>query len=493
LNTAAYPPVDSGAALGLPDRTITVTGDRQEVSWVALNPTNHVRGRLVDGRGAPIGDVRISANGFIADGLAQTGSLVYRRGNNAWASVRTDADGRFDLMLFPGLWKLSAESPFADGPAVGLRDVAVINGLDGADIQLIAQRFTAEITGSVIDTSGRPVEGLHVGASAKMGEQLFTTSGSTDRQGKFRMQAFSGDWRVTAWELYTGYPTLRRNIPTKALSVSGTNAVVEFVVEPVMFTSQLRGRVVDSAGAAVSGLFVHASRSDGALRLDMQTGYSGTFEFGISGGSWFISTDNFQDGNGFYLGQRISIEIEDGLDQTNLFLVAQRASAQITGDVLDTDRGAVAGLPVLASTDLQGTNYVVRGETDQQGRFWIDVIDASWDVQVGDHVLNTLGFQSLAAGTVTVTGLTEKLDFVAQRIVGDGRVLAFGSPTRTAEGAFQLLAASQTAQRYRIEASPNLRDWTAISTNVTQGGSFVITDSQSDNAPLRFYRAVLLE
>jgi hypothetical protein len=78
------------------------------------------------------------------------------------------------------------------------------------------------------------------------------------------------------------------------------------------------------------------------------------------------------------------------------------------------------------------------------------------------------------------------------------------SPIRQPDGAFQLRATSQTAQRYRIETSPNLRDWMVVSTNDTATRSFLETgshlqpaiifiDRQGANAPQRFYRASLLE
>jgi hypothetical protein len=354
------------------------------------------------------------------------------------------------------------------------------------------QPFTADINGSVTDTSGRPVDPFFVTATTKIGEQVFSTSGYADGQGKFRLPAFNADWSVSG---QFPPPNLgaRWIVPPTPIRVSGTNAVVQLVAKTMTVSARLRGRVMDSAGATVSGLYLHASRSDGTFRVDAKTGYDGAFDLGLGGGFWAISVDSFQDGNWFYLGPRISIEVEDGVAQTNLLLVAQRTAGQITGAVIDTGGRSVAGLSVSASTDLLGTNYFVNGETDQEGRFRIDSMDANWEVRVGDHVLNALGFQSLAARTVTVAGANDALDFVAQRIIGDGRVLTFISPIFLPDGAFQLRAASQTAHRYRIDASPNLRDWTAVSTNDTDMGSFIFTDHQSANAPRRFYRAALLE
>jgi Carboxypeptidase regulatory-like domain len=483
---------DSGVPIAIPDRTITVTGARQDVSWVARNPTNHLRGRVVDGLGTPIGDVRILANSLLSDGLRRNGPWAPIRGTTARAWTRTGADGGFDLTVFGGLWNLSADRPVADGPDISLRDVAVIDGLDRTNVQLVVQPFTADISGSVTDTSGRPVDPFFVTASTKIGEQVFSTSGYTDKQGKFRLPAFNADWSVSG---QFPPPSLGASwiVPPTLVRVSGTNAVVQLVAETLTVAARLRGRVVDSAGATVSGLYLHASRSDGKFRVDTKTGYGGAFDLGVGGGSWAISTDSFQDGNWFYIGPRISIGVEDGVDQTNLLLVAQRTAGQITGTVIDTDGRGVAGLSVSASTDLQGTSYFANGETDQEGRFRIDIMDANWEVRVGDHVLNALAFQSLAARTVTVAGANEALDFVAQRIIGDGRLLTFISPIRLPDGAFQLRAASQTARRYRIEASPDLRDWTAVSTNDTEMGSFIFTDHQSASTPRRFYRAALME
>jgi hypothetical protein len=484
-------PLDSRVPIGIPDRTITVTGTHQDVSLAARNPTNHLRGHLVDNFGAPISDVMISAISFR---------------NEARTAIRTGADGSFDLTLFAGLWDLSADRPVLDGPGAYLRDVAVIDGLDRTNVQLIAQRYTAEITGSLTDTSGSPAAGFYVGASATINGEVYSTSGRTDAQGKFRLPAFNAEWNVSVAPYQSVFnQNASRNGPARTVTVSGTNEIVELVVvEPLTLTSRLRGRVVDSAGAAVSGLRLFARSSDEVFGASTETGYGGAFELDVCGGSWVISAESFQDGKWGYLGPRISIEVQEGVNQTNLLLVAQRTTSQITGTVADTDGQGVDRLLLSASTDVQGTNYWVSGETDQEGRFRFDVMDASWEVQVADRWLNALGFQSLPARTSVVAGANEVLDIVARRIIGDGRALTFVAPIRLTDGALQLRATSQTAQRYRIEASPNLRDWTAVSTNDTVTRSFLETgshlqppvifiDHQSANTPRRFYRAALIE
>src|SRR5438552_9309973 len=214
---------DSGVTVAIPDRTITVTGARQDVSWVARNPTNHLRGRLVDGLGAPIGDVRILAYSILSDGLRRYGPWASFRGTAARAWTRTGPDGVFDLTVFGGLWNLSVDPPVAEGPDVSLRDVAVIEGLDRTNVQLVVQQFTADISGSVTDTSGRPLDPFFVSASTKIGGQVFSTSGYTDSQGKFRLPAFNADWSVSGQFPPPNLGPSSIVLPT-SVSVSGSTA-----------------------------------------------------------------------------------------------------------------------------------------------------------------------------------------------------------------------------------------------------------------------------
>jgi len=48
----------------------------------------------------------------------------------------------------------------------------------------------------------------------------------------------------------------------------------------------------------------------------------------------------------------------------------------------------------------------------------------------------------------------------------------------------------QLGQTYVIEASANLRHWTAISTNILLGPNINFCDPEATSFPQRFYRAV---
>ena len=48
----------------------------------------------------------------------------------------------------------------------------------------------------------------------------------------------------------------------------------------------------------------------------------------------------------------------------------------------------------------------------------------------------------------------------------------------------------QADRSYVIEASTDLLNWNAISTNVVTSGTMFLEDLQATNYPLRFYRAI---
>lgn len=58
---------------------------------------------------------------------------------------------------------------------------------------------------------------------------------------------------------------------------------------------------------------------------------------------------------------------------------------------------------------------------------------------------------------------------------------------------FKVTIFGQPGQRYTLQASSNLKDWVDITTEVAPNGLLIITDTDSVEAPMRFYRAVVRE
>lgn len=70
--------------------------------------------------------------------------------------------------------------------------------------------------------------------------------------------------------------------------------------------------------------------------------------------------------------------------------------------------------------------------------------------------------------------------------------LTVGSPIRYVGGRFQLCVPVPPGTTYRLDASSDLENWTAVSTNYVPEGVIDFRDPQADEHPTRFYRAVLL-
>ena len=70
--------------------------------------------------------------------------------------------------------------------------------------------------------------------------------------------------------------------------------------------------------------------------------------------------------------------------------------------------------------------------------------------------------------------------------------LTVGSPIRYVGGRFQLCVPVPPGTTYRLDASADLKSWTAISTNYVPEGVLDFRDPEADEHPTRFYRAVLV-
>jgi uncharacterized delta-60 repeat protein len=98
--------------------------------------------------------------------------------------------------------------------------------------------------------------------------------------------------------------------------------------------------------------------------------------------------------------------------------------------------------------------------------------------------------QVLIAGRFTAVGGVSRPGIA--RLKGDGRHVRFGLPVRYPNGAVRLTLNSQPGRIYRLEASTNLCDWTAVSTNVATGYTLALDDPEAAALNQRFYRTVLL-
>ena len=118
--------------------------------------------------------------------------------------------------------------------------------------------------------------------------------------------------------------------------------------------------------------------------------------------------------------------------------------------------------------------------------------------KAGDTYRASLGFFKFGArDTTSIPGIPgsasfSKLTSFEIRTTGTGSqptAPKFTTFTRSLNGSFQLSLSGQASVTYVIEASPDLKTWTAISTNSSPSGVISFTDSGAASLARRFYRA----
>ncbi len=173
-------------------------GATAEASLI-LKPALYVAGVVVDEEGKPISGVRISANAAFG---------------TAWGAVESTAsrsDGSFELFNYPvsprviqneltrGL--VSFFRP--DYLPQGIEDIYALARTEREALRIVLERGH-QVTGTVIDVTGRPVLGAMVKVAREDGNLSFKAT-MTDANGKFALRAL-GEGRTMLYARARGYP-----------------------------------------------------------------------------------------------------------------------------------------------------------------------------------------------------------------------------------------------------------------------------------------------
>src|SRR5258708_2083223 len=115
-------------------KTVVIARANQSVNFVAIDPSAHLRGRLLDNTAAAVTFMNIF-------GFPNTGGF---------AQSTTDASGSFDLGVNGGQWTLQLNTdPNSGAPSRGLvspsLSLTVVDGVNQSNIVVIAQKSTAQI------------------------------------------------------------------------------------------------------------------------------------------------------------------------------------------------------------------------------------------------------------------------------------------------------------------------------------------------------------
>jgi protocatechuate 3,4-dioxygenase beta subunit len=356
-------------------------------------------GIVVDSAGQPVAFARVQAQTKGGDPRSQFG----------WASTETKKDGTFKLRgLLNSGYGLTVHREGIT-PLKDPFDLKVDRDVEGVKITLASG---GAIEGTIVDSSGSPVGGLGVRAK---GERWDWESGQTTSRddGTFSFPSLNpGDYHVEAqrnWTAVRAPGTKDDDVQGATATVRpGETARVKIVVESQR--GEIRGRVVDENGVALSDAFVDAEREpesagastgearramhwDWSDRAPVLTDLEGNFTVGkLSPGAYTVRA--FRKGGGesvvegVRVGTSVTLKIKTEGSISGTLVDAKGATPERFSISLRDDRTGVARHESFFGTrgawtmrDLSEGTYHVVGEAG--GRALVDVKIAQGEKREG--------------------------------------------------------------------------------------------------------------
>ena len=258
-------------------------GTAVQVKFTALLATNHITGWLKDNSGNPIANVGVWANATI-------GGVDYSQG-----SVSTDSNGNYWLNVANGTWTLGVStcSNCSDGlPSnylVPANQSVIISNNNGT------ANFTAllpanHISGWLKDSSGNPIVGVMVWASATINSLDYFQYMNTDVSGNYSLGVINGNWMVGVEQGGgNGLPGNYLAPANQSLLIANNNGTANFTT--LLATNQISGYVTNAANhqlIANVGVYVYANINGTDYNSYMDTDGNGHYAFTVGSGNWYI-------------------------------------------------------------------------------------------------------------------------------------------------------------------------------------------------------------
>jgi hypothetical protein len=262
--------------------------------------------------GSIVGTVRsTTGNGVAGSGVAGVtvycqsalGPVIPGRGT---FSATTDANGSFRIDgIEPGTYTLAA---YRTGFIRATSNVGVVFVVEGDTIQQASLSLSStspgSITGTVSDSSGKPVAGAAVSFTSSDGQNL--SAPPTDARGNYTLSLVPpGTYNGTATK--AGFASTA----TSVVIASNVAKIVNFTLKPG--PGAITGRVLDPNGNSLLGASVFVNPGGGGAIITLTTDATGTYsDPALTGGTYTLTAT----ATGFGTSGAISVIVTGGSTTT---------------------------------------------------------------------------------------------------------------------------------------------------------------------------------
>lgn len=354
--------------------------------------------------------VKVTGRVTSTNGVGIPGIWVRFYHGNDSSGGTTDASGKYEALLYPGLWNCWPTG-FGEKGFFGLpsQNFLFAAGEHTRDFQ--TSPLTVPVSGIVIDQFGAPLKSVYLVATFSGQNTMRAVSSEVD--GSYSFTLGPGSWHIGPdWNgdlAERGYVEWSRTV------VIGSTPLTTNLLFP-RYTSQVAGRVRTAAGTGVSNLWVFArgSLNGETFARDTLTDSNGFFSLKTLDGSWEVGVFDYPLWNSGF--RSIPTQTITLLSQTNTCLefLATPFSSVIRGAVRDDTGAVVPGISILVEPRYGTPDQLrlrLRTTTDVLGRFEFSAPTNTWSFYLDSDPLLALDYVWLSEDPIAVT----KDDQIAQR------------------------------------------------------------------------------
>jgi len=352
-------------------------------------------------------------SGKVSDVLTSNGipglQLFIQSDNNTLTFAFTDANGNFTASVASNRWEIDiSDAGLSQTGYLRPQDKPRIDATTGnvTGVSIPLARETALIYGTLKNDTDAPLAGISFFSNDSLNQ--YETSAVTDTNGNYVLGVTAGTWYVGPDNQnpgLAGYLVQSTNVTITAGQAVQVNLVAR------RSTAHFLGRVIDSGGAPVSDLQILAVPQNGGSAPSATTAADGSFDIAVFGGTWNLQLETEGAAQRNLIGPMLTYGITDGMNISNITYAVRSVTAQINGNVHDTNSNPITFVNVGASVTVNGTNYSAYGRTDGSGNYSLGVFNGTWSVNVSSDDLSSRGFETPTNQNVTISGGNGTLNF----------------------------------------------------------------------------------